>query len=62
MIALLTLMPGAPLRNPETGGIIGDSPLMDSLIVIIALIFFAAGLALRPRRRDAEGQRRTCSA
>jgi aminobenzoyl-glutamate transport protein len=45
VITLLTVLPGAPLRNPETGRIIGDSPLMDSLIVIIALIFFAAGLA-----------------
>jgi aminobenzoyl-glutamate transport protein len=45
VIALLTAIPGAPLRNPETGEVIGDSPLMDSLIVIIAAIFFAAGLA-----------------
>ena len=45
MIALLTALPDAPLRNPETGDIIGDSPFMDSLIVIITLIFFAAGLA-----------------
>jgi aminobenzoyl-glutamate transport protein len=45
VIALLTVLPGAPLRNPETNRIIGDSPLMDSLIVIIALIFFVAGLA-----------------
>ncbi len=45
VIALLTAIPGAPLRNPETGDVIGDSPFMDSLIVIIALIFFAAGLA-----------------
>jgi aminobenzoyl-glutamate transport protein len=44
VIALLTAIPGAPLRNPETGKVIGDSPFMDSLIVIIALIFFAAGL------------------
>jgi aminobenzoyl-glutamate transport protein len=44
-IALLTAIPGAPLRNPVTGSIIGDSPFMDSLIVIITLIFFAAGLA-----------------
>ncbi len=42
-IALLTVIPGAPLRNPQTGDIIGDSPLMDSLIVIIAIIFFVAG-------------------
>jgi aminobenzoyl-glutamate transport protein len=44
-ITLLTAIPGAPLRNPETDAIIGDSPFMDSLIVIIMLIFFAAGLA-----------------
>jgi aminobenzoyl-glutamate transport protein len=44
VVALLTAIPGAPLRNPETGKIIGDSPFMDSLILIISLIFFAAGL------------------
>jgi aminobenzoyl-glutamate transport protein len=45
VVALLTVIPGAPLRNPETGKIIGDSPFMDSLIVIITIVFFAAGLA-----------------
>jgi aminobenzoyl-glutamate transport protein len=45
VIALLTVIPGAPLRDPETDKVIGDSPFMDSLIVIIALIFFVAGLA-----------------
>jgi aminobenzoyl-glutamate transport protein len=44
-IALLTAIPGAPLRNPVTGSVIGNSPFMDSLILIITLIFFAAGLA-----------------
>jgi aminobenzoyl-glutamate transport protein len=44
-ISLLTFIPGAPLRNPDTGKIIGDSPFMNSLIVIIMLVFFAAGLA-----------------
>ena len=42
---LLTFLPDAPLRDPVTGDIIGDSPFMDSLIVIITIIFFAAGLA-----------------
>jgi aminobenzoyl-glutamate transport protein len=42
-IALLTAIPGAPLRNPETGRVIGDSPFMDSLIVMITMIFFVAG-------------------
>ena len=45
VIALLTVIPGAPLRDPVTDRIIGDSPFMDSLIVIIALIFLVAGLA-----------------
>ena len=45
VIALLTALPDAPLRHPVTGDVIGDSPFMDSLIVIITLIFFAAGLA-----------------
>jgi len=43
--ALLTLPPGAPLRNPETGSLIADSPFMNGLIVFIALVFFAAGAA-----------------
>ncbi len=44
-IALLTLPPGAPLRNPETGAIIGNSPFMTSLIVSIALLFLVCGVA-----------------
>ncbi len=44
-IVLLTVIPGAPLRNPVTGDIIGDSPFMDSLIVIISIVFLVAGLA-----------------
>jgi aminobenzoyl-glutamate transport protein len=44
VVTLLTVLPGAPLRDPETGAIIGTSPFMDSLIVIIALLFLAAGL------------------
>jgi aminobenzoyl-glutamate transport protein len=44
VILLLTLPPGAPLRDPETGSIIGTSPFMNSLIVIISILFLAAGL------------------
>lgn len=43
-ITLLTAPPNAPLRDPETGSIIGTSPFMDSLIVIISVLFLAAGL------------------
>ena len=42
---LLTLPSGAPLRNAETGALIGDSPFMDGLIVFIALMFLIAGAA-----------------
>jgi aminobenzoyl-glutamate transport protein len=44
LVGVLTFPPGAPLREPITGQIIGTSPFMDSLIVIIALFFLAAGL------------------
>ena len=44
-LALLTLPPGAPLRNPDTGSIIGNSPFMNSLIVTIALVFLVCGIA-----------------
>jgi aminobenzoyl-glutamate transport protein len=42
---LLVAPPGAPLRNPETGSIIDDSPFMHSLIVIVTLVFLAGGIA-----------------
>jgi aminobenzoyl-glutamate transport protein len=45
VIALLALPPGAPLRNPVTGALIGDSPLMNSLIVLIMILFFTTGFA-----------------
>ncbi len=43
--ALLTLPPGAPLRHPATGAIIGNTPFMNSLVVIIAMVFLACGAA-----------------
>lgn len=45
VFALLTLPSKAPLRNPETGKLVGDSPFMNGLIVFIALAFLAAGAA-----------------
>ncbi len=41
--ALLWLPPGAPLRNPDTGALVADSPFMNGLIVFIALAFLAIG-------------------
>jgi aminobenzoyl-glutamate transport protein len=45
VICLLTLPPGAPLRNPTTGEIIGDSPFMASLIFFIMVAFGVTGIA-----------------
>ena len=44
IISALTFIPGAPLRNPETGEIFGSSPFMSSLLFIISILFLAAGL------------------
>ena len=44
VIALLTFPAAAPLRNSQTGAIIGNSPFMDSLIVLIMLVFLAVGI------------------
>ncbi|MFN8533305.1 MAG: AbgT family transporter [Dehalococcoidia bacterium] len=44
VVLLAMLPPGAPLRHPETGAIIGMSPFMDSLVFIISLVFLFAGL------------------
>ena len=44
IVSLLTFIPGAPLRNPETGEIFGSSPFMSSLLFIISMLFLAAGL------------------
>jgi aminobenzoyl-glutamate transport protein len=45
VIGLLTFPSGAPLRNPDTGAIVGNSPFMSSLIVQIMLVFLAMGAA-----------------
>lgn len=44
IIALLTAIPGAPLRDPETGNIIGNTPFMASLVFVISLAFMVCGL------------------
>jgi aminobenzoyl-glutamate transport protein len=45
VLSLLTLPPGAPLRDPETGSILGRSPFMDSLVFLIMLAFLVTGIA-----------------
>jgi aminobenzoyl-glutamate transport protein len=44
VIALLTFPSGAPLRDPQTGAIVGNTPFMGSLIVLIMLVFLAIGI------------------
>jgi len=45
VVLLATLPPGAPLRDPETGSIIGQTPFMGSLLLIVMLFFFIPGVA-----------------
>jgi aminobenzoyl-glutamate transport protein len=45
IFGLLTIPSGAPLRNPETGALIGNSPFMNGLIVFVTLLFLSAGWA-----------------
>lgn len=45
VFALLTLPPGAPLRNPTTGAIVGNSPFMNGLIALIMILFLVTGAA-----------------
>ena len=45
LVLVLTLPPGAPLRNPDTGEIFGNSPFMTGILVIISLFFGVAGYA-----------------
>ena len=45
VFGLLTLPSGAPLRNPDTGVLIGNSPFMNGLIALIMLSFLTTGWA-----------------
>jgi aminobenzoyl-glutamate transport protein len=45
VILAVTLPPGAPLRDPTTGAIIGPTPFMSSLIFIISMLFLVTGFA-----------------
>jgi aminobenzoyl-glutamate transport protein len=44
LVLLLTIPPGAPLRDPTTGDIIGTTPFMDSLLFIISMTFLISGI------------------
>lgn len=44
LVVAVTAPPGAPLRDPESGRIIGQTPFMSSLLFIIALYFLTAAI------------------
>ena len=45
IVLFATVPPGAPLRDPVTGSIIGQTPFMGSLLFIVMLSFFVPGIA-----------------
>lgn len=45
VFALLTLPSGSPLRHPESGALIGNTPFMNGLIAFISIIFLVSGFA-----------------
>lgn len=45
VFGLLTIPANAPLRNPDTGSLIGNSPFMNGLIVPIMFLFLVTGVA-----------------
>jgi aminobenzoyl-glutamate transport protein len=45
VLGLLTLPSGAPLRDPETQALIGNSPFMNGLIAVIMVLFLVTGAA-----------------
>lgn len=57
VLAVLTLPSGAPLRNPETKALIGNSPFMDSLVFLIMVVFLVTGLAFGVGAKTIRGTR-----
>jgi len=45
LLGFLTIGSGAPLRNPETGALVGNSPFMNGLIAVIMVLFLVTGAA-----------------
>jgi aminobenzoyl-glutamate transport protein len=45
VFGFLTIPQGAPLRNPATGELIGNSPFMNGLIALIMVLFLVTGTA-----------------
>ena len=54
-VLALSLPPGAPLRDPVTGDLIGTTPFMSSLIFIISLAFLICGIAYGKGAKTLQG-------
>ncbi|NLY21468.1 MAG: AbgT family transporter [Tissierellia bacterium] len=44
IVLVLTIPQNSFFRNPETGGIMPNSPFMDSMVVLLTLLFFIPGV------------------
>jgi aminobenzoyl-glutamate transport protein len=45
LFGLLAFPPGAPLRDPATGALVGNTPFMNGLIAVVMVVFLATGAA-----------------
>lgn len=52
IIAIIAFLPNSFLRNPETGSLINNSPLMNGITIIMAIIFFVPGFIYGVKMRN----------
>lgn len=57
VIAVAALLPNGILRNAETGSLLQESPLMDSAVFLITILFFIPGLVYGLLMKNIEGTR-----
>lgn len=55
IIAIAALLPNGILRNAETGSILQESPLMDSAVFLITILFFVPGLVFGTLMKNIDG-------
>lgn len=55
IIIIATVLPNGLLRNPETGSILQESPLMDSAVFLITILFFVPGLVYGFMMKNLDG-------
>lgn len=55
IIAAGALLPDGILRNAETGSILQESPLMDSAVFLITILFFVPGLVFGALMKNLDG-------